>query len=235
MTATRSTRATAPAGRQALGGSADDQSRFIARWLKVWVALIAIVIVVVVFYLIFITNSLASINGNLAVANRAVTGAGGHTKTLPDQVQSVNGSLGGIDPALKPIPAQADAIIGALTSIDGKLKTVDGSLKDTSGSLVNTESSLTGTSGVLQTVLGQVNGIRGTLVSADQANGPCGATSCGADQLGVQNIHQRVAIINNVLNPAEGDANNILKGLVSVNGHLKSICANPAVTGAKAC
>jgi hypothetical protein len=234
MTATR-TRATAPVGRQALGSSVDDQSRFIARWLKVWVALIAIVIVVVVFYLIFITNSLASINGNLAVANRAVTGAGGHTKTLPDQVQSVNSSLGGIDPALKPIPGQADAIIGALTSIDGKLHTVDASLKDTSASLINTESSLTGTSGVLQTVLGQVGGIRDTLVDADQAQGPCESNSCNPAKHGVQNIHQRVAIINNVLDPAEKDAGNILKGLINVNGHLASICSNPAILGAKAC
>jgi len=93
-------------------GSADD-SRFLDRWLKVWITLLIVVTLVVVVYLVAITNSLASINGNLGVANNAVTGAGGDTKTLPDQVQGINASLAAIDPALKPIPGQADEIIDA--------------------------------------------------------------------------------------------------------------------------
>ena len=204
----------------------EDQSRFIARWLKVWVALLTVVTLVVVVFLIFITNSLASINGNLATANDAVTGAGGDVKTLPDQVQNVNTSLGGIDPALKPIPGQADQIIAALSSIDSKLRTTDGSLKDTDSTL--------------KVILGQAGTIRGVLVDAD--NPP--------DRLGVQNIHQRVAHLNGVgtpgpglgagsgpgagagpfgvnpgnLSASEGDARNILAGLIDTNRHLTSIC-----------
>jgi ABC-type transporter Mla subunit MlaD len=208
--------------RSRVGGS--DDSRFLDRWLKVWITLLIVVTLVVVVYLIAITNSLASINGNLAVANNAVTGAGGDTKTLPDQVQGINTSLSAIDPALRPIPGQADEIIGALTSIDGKLATTDNSLKDTSSSLQGTSGQLVDTASILNRVLGQAGDIRNTLAQADKPNGDCGPTSCGANQLGVQNIHQRVAIANNILTPAESDARAILSGLGQVNQNLLSIC-----------
>ena len=161
----------------------DDQATFLSRWLKVWVILLTVVVLVVVGYLIVITNSLASINGNLATAQRAVVGAGGNVVTLPNQVDRINGALSGIDPALKPIPGQADEIIAALTSINGKLTNVDSSLKDTSA--------------ILQTVLGTVNNVSGLLIDA---NDP-------ADRLGVQNIHRRVAAINGAQSPRQGTAN----------------------------
>jgi hypothetical protein len=162
-----------------------------------------------------ITNSLANINGNLATANAAVSGAGGNVTSLPDQVNRINGSLSGIDPALKPIPGQADDIITALTSIRDKLGVVDGSLKNTEG--------------VLRTVLGTANGISGVLINAN-ANGTCGGgTPCGPNQLGVQNIHQRVDNANRILVPAQGDTSSILGGLVSVNGHLNSICRSTII------
>jgi hypothetical protein len=161
----------------------DDQATFLSRWLKVWVILLTVVVLVVVGYLIVITNSLASINGNLATAQRAVVGAGGNVVTLPNQVDRINGALAGIDPALKPIPGQADEIIAALTSINGKLTNVDTSLKDTSA--------------ILQTVLGTVNNVSGLLIDA---NDP-------PDRLGVQNIHRRVAAINGVGGPRQGTAN----------------------------
>ena len=163
--------------------AADDQTTFLSRWLKVWVILLTVVILVVVGYLIVITSSLASINGNLATAQRAVVGAGGNVVTLPNQVDRINGALSGIDPALKPIPGQADEIIAALTSINSKLTNVDSSLKDTSA--------------ILQTVLGTVNNISGLLIDANDPG----------DRLGVQNIHRRVAAINGVGGPRQGSAN----------------------------
>ena len=56
----------------------DDQATFLSRWLKEWVILLSVVTLVAVVYLIIITNTLASINGNVATADRAVTGAGGN-------------------------------------------------------------------------------------------------------------------------------------------------------------
>jgi hypothetical protein len=160
----------------------DDRTTFLSRWLRVWVILLTIVTLVVVGYLVVITDSLASINGNLATAQRAVVGAGGNVVTLPNQVDRINAALGGIDPALDPIPAQADEIIAALTSINSKLSSTDVSLQDTSA--------------VLQTVLGTVNNVSGVLIDA---NDP-------ADRLGVQNIHQRVAAVNGATSPRQGSA-----------------------------
>ena len=160
----------------------DDQATFLSRWLKVWVILLTVVVLVVVGYLIVITSSLASINGNLATAQRAVVGAGGNVVTLPNQVDRINGALAGIDPALKPIPGQAYEIIAALTSINSKLTNVDSSLKDTSAILV--------------TVLGTVNNISGLLIDANDPG----------DRLGVQNIHHRVAALTGVNSPRQGTA-----------------------------
>jgi hypothetical protein len=148
----------------------------------VWVILLSIVTLVVVGYLVVITDSLASINGNLATAQRSVVGAGGNVVTLPNQVDRINGALAGIDPALKPVPGQADEIIAALGSINTKLTNTDASLKDTST--------------ILQGVLGTVNNVSGVLIDA---NDP-------PDRLGVQNIHQRVAAINGATSPRQGSA-----------------------------
>lgn len=206
-----------------------DQARFLSRWLRVWIVLLTVVTLVVVVYLIVITTSLASINKNLGVASKAVSGAGGHTKTLPNQIQGINTSLAGIDPALKPIPGQADQIIAALTSVNGSLQATDGSLKDTSSSLQNTSSSLQDTSGVLQTVLGVANSVEGVLVAADQPNGACGGgTVCSPAQLGVQNIHQRVGNANTVLASARSDTGNVVPDLAAVNTQLHGICTGLA-------
>ncbi len=200
-----------------------DSSQFLKKWITVWVALLAIVTLVVVVFLVTITNSLASINGSLAGADTAGTGAGGDVKTLPSEVETVNNSLAGIDPNLKPIPGQADAIIASLTSINSKLTTTDNSLKDSNGTL--------------KTVLGQTTDVRGVLIDADDPG----------DRLGVQNIHQRVAFANGSGNTggfgsnpanlaaARGDTSNILGRLQVVNRNLRGICSNPAVMGAKAC
>jgi hypothetical protein len=211
MVQTMSSRADyAPTPGRAVRG--DDTATFLSRWLKVWVILLTVVTLVVVGYLIVITNSLANINGNLATANAAVSGAGQNVTALPDQVNRINGSLSGIDPALKPIPGQADDIIASLTSIRGKLTDIDGSLKNTEG--------------ILRNVLGTANGISGVLITANAVGSCGGGAPCGPNQLGVQNIHQRVDNANRILDPARGDADAILGGLVSVNGHLRGICTS---------
>ncbi|HUQ63162.1 MAG TPA: hypothetical protein VM121_05380 [Acidimicrobiales bacterium] len=190
----------------------DDVGTFLARWLRVWVILLTVVTLVVVGYLIVITNTLASINGNLVTADQAVTGAGGDVVTLPDQVARINGSLAAIDTALKPIPGQAQEIINSLTSINGKLTATDSSLKDTSS--------------VLITALGTAGGISNQLIETDVGNGSnCGGgTPCGPDQLSAQNIHQRVDNANRILAPVETDLSTTNGYLDSVNVDLTAIC-----------
>ena len=191
----------------------DRASEFLTKWLRVWVVLLVVVTAVVVVYLIIITNTLANINGNLATADRGVRGTGSNTVTLPSEVDTVNGSLAAIDPALKPIPGQADQIIAALASVNSRLASTDSSLKDTSS--------------VLSNVFGSVNSIRDVLIDANEP----------PDRVGVQNIHRRIAAVNGAgpcgefcdpenLTTIEADAANILRQLVSVNGHLKSVCGS---------
>lgn len=203
---------------QAMGGRSTDEAQFLKRWLGVWVVLLTVVTLVAVTFLIFITNNLAAINADLAVADEAVSAVGGDVVTLPDAVDTVNASLGGIDPNLKPIPGQADEIIASLQSIEAKLINVDTSLKDTNPTL--------------KTVLGQTASIESVLIDADDP----------PDKLGVQNIHQRVAFLNGVgntgsfgvnrdsLSASEGDTTNILGQLREVNKHLTNICKSGLVT-----
>ena len=204
---------TAPPSRPS---ASDRASEFLTRWLRVWVVLLVVVTAVVVVYLVVITNTLASINGNLGVAKRGVTGTGNNTVTLPSQVDMINASLAAIDPALKPIPDQADQIIAALKSVNDRLAATDSSLKDTSSVLTN--------------VGGTVVSIRDVLIDA---NAP-------PDRAGVQDIHQRIAAVNGVgscsgfctsnsLTGIEVDAGNILRGLVTVNRHLNSVCRSAGV------
>ncbi len=211
------------------------------RWIKTWALLLVLVVLVVVAYLIVITSSLRSIDSNLGVARASVVGADGNVVTLPDQIELANKNLTGIDSALKPIDASTDQIIGALTSINGKLGSIDGSLKSTDGSLKNTDgslkdtdNSLKGTGGSLVTTTGSLNNTAGTLESilrlatgirtqlVDADNPP--------DKLGAQNIFERVAVINSILGPAQGDTRNVLGQLGNVNGSLNSVCRSTAVT-----
>lgn len=239
-----------------------DRVAFYERWLRVWIALGAVVVLVVVVFLIFISDALSGINSNLAVTSNAVTSAGGNTKTLPGQISSVNTSLSAIDGALAPITGDAGKIITNLTSIEGNLTTTSASLVSTSGVLSGTSGTLSGTagtltgisgslvntSGVLSTVLGLAGQIHSTLIAANVANGNCnapetfsqynppggatsiGSYSCASSQLGVQNIHQRVAIADNVLNVAQTDLTNISGNLTRVDSSLVGVCQSLAVS-----
>lgn len=213
---------------------------FLAKWLKIWVGVLTVVTLVVVAYLTFITNSLADINGNLGVVSRQVGGAGANTVELPSSVDRINDNLSKIDSTLKPIPGQAGEIVGALTSINDKLGQTDASL----GSIA----------GVLTSVLGTADAIGATLLDADEPG----------DNLGVQDIHQRIAQINGRNSPVvagasaggtpgpfgvspanlstvEADARIIVGGLDAINTRLTGVCNSTVVsllkllTGGGAC
>lgn len=157
----------------------EDRRAYLSRWLSVWVALSAVVVLVVVVYLIFISNSLASINSGLQVARNAVTGAGGHTQTLPRQIAGINTSLGGIDTALKPIRGDAGQIVNNLTSIENSLKATDGSLASTSPMLQTISSSLVDTSGLATNIAGNLNQTAPTLAQTSSTLGGITSTLGG--------------------------------------------------------
>ncbi len=176
----------------------------IRRWTTVWVTIGILVVLVVVGFLLGITGALSSIDTNLGQVVQQIGaeegGAGADVRPLPGHVEQINTSLTAIDQALKPIPAQADSVIGHLASIDTNLTSVDNLLKDTTGTL--------------NQALSTAQGISATLIAADDP----------PDGSGVQAIWRRVAVANGVLTFAEADTTNILSGLRSVNGHLKSAC-----------
>jgi ABC-type transporter Mla subunit MlaD len=220
-----------------------DETSVLTRWMWVWVAIGILVVMVVVAFLMGIVSALESINSALGVADRSVTGAGGDVVPLPQHIAHVNGTLGSIDTALKPIPAQADTVISNLNTIDGSLGSIDGSLKDTSGtlvrtsaslvdtsnSLIDTSGSLADTSGILKHVSGSLVDTSNVLVSilgqATTIKGTLEDLQNPADKLGSRNILDRVNTANSLLQPAKGDTGNILGGLQNVNASLKSICA----------
>ena len=206
-----------------------DERAHLAKWLRIWVGVLTVVTLVVVAYLTFITNSLANVNGNLGVVSRQVGGAGANTVELPSSVDRINDSLSKIDTTLKPIPGQAGVIVGALSSINDKLGQTDASLQSIAGTL--------------QTVLGTAGAIGTTLVDADEPG----------DNLGVQDIHQRIARINGRnssavgtasaggtpgpfgaspanLSTVEADARAIVGGLDAINTNLTGVCRSTVLS-----
>ena len=226
VTSTRRTTSTVP--RPASKPQADERS-YLSRWLRIWVGVLSVVTLVVVVYLTLITNSLANVNGNLGTVSREVAGAGSNTVDLPGNVDRINDSLAKIDTALKPIPGQAGVIVGALSSINDKLGQTDASLADTAS--------------VVQSVLSSVGQVSTVLIDADEPG----------DNLGVQDIHQRVARANGRNSPAQGtasaggtpgpfgptpgnlaaaevDAKAISGGLESINGSLFGACRSLVIS-----
>lgn len=184
------------------GSAATGAGDNVARWLKVWVAVGILVVLVVVGFLIGIISALESIDTALGTATSDVVDVGGHVDPLPNHIETANGTLTGIDTALKPIPGQADSIINSLRTINGNLTTVDSSLKDTSSTLI--------------TVLNNATQISTVLRSAQDP-------SPGITGFGTANIHRRVAVANGILGPAKGDTASISNDLNCSNGACKHV------------
>ena len=146
-----------------------DTAPTFIRWLWIWITVGALVVVVVIGFLIGIVSSLASIDENLFEADAAVTGIAGDAAPLPDSIETINTNLRRIDASLKPIPDQADNILGELGSIRGRLGSIDSSLVDTDASLADTDASLVDTSGQLGNITGLLVDTSGTLGTIDSS------------------------------------------------------------------
>jgi uncharacterized phage infection (PIP) family protein YhgE len=209
-----------------------DRRRGTGLWLRTWVALGAFVVSVVIAYLIFISGSLAGINGNLQVARDAVTDVNGNTKTLPGQIEAVNQNLTAINKQLKPIPEQAVSIRASLESISENGRILNTSLSDTNGKLVTVagnlragvpelnrvSSQLENTSLLLRSILTSTGAIDDNLVDL-----------IGAGPSGVATVNRNVSAINNALGPTRRDLGDILAGLGTINAHLTDVCKSPPI------
>ena len=78
VTSTRRSTSAAPRPAQKIN-TQDSEKAYLAKWMRVWVALLCVVTLVVVGYLTVITNSLANVNGNLGTVSREVGSAGTNT------------------------------------------------------------------------------------------------------------------------------------------------------------
>lgn len=186
-----------------------DVGAFVSRWIKIWAGLLAVVTLVAVIYLIAITQTLRSINGNLAVAKTAVVDVGGETRTLPRQVDNVNTSLKDIDDDVKPIHAGTQRIRAHLQSIQGKLVNVDRSLVTTSGTLTG--------------VQGGAGDIRATLVAA-QSLGSNGTNRIWRQVGGSPGSFGGRDAVNPILDSIRGDSSTAVRQLVGTNNALARIC-----------
>ncbi len=197
-----------------------DVGAFVSTWIKIWAGLLAVVII----FLVAITATLRSINGNLAVAQNAVVDVGGETKTLPRQVDNVNVSLKDIDDDVKPIHAGTQRIRASLQSIQGKLTNVDRSLASTSGTLTGVQ----GGAGDIRSTLvaAQVAGSQGTNRIWRQVGGSPGSEPNSANE------------ILRIGGPVEGGAETAIDHLQATNVFLARICrtvATLSVLGGPGC
>ncbi len=191
-----------------------DVGAFVSTWIKIWAGLLAVVTIVAVIFLIAITATLRSINGNLATAKDAVVDVGGETKTLPRQVENVNVSLKDIDDDVKPIHAGTQRIRASLQSIQGKLTNVDRSLSSTSGVLTGVQ----GGAGDIRNTLvaAQVPGSQGTNRIWRQVGGSPGSEPNSANE------------ILRIGGPVEGGAQTAIRHLQGANAFLVRICRTTA-------
>ena len=218
-------------------------------WLGVWIAAGFVVLITMVVFLFPVVSHLEAIDTNLAEASRAVGGADGNVRSLPNYVADVNTKLSSIDGALKPVPVATRDISGSLVGMRGNLEKVDGSLKTTSGSLTTTAGALQATAGSLSDTARALIGTSTSLVDtssvlkslaaslADTSNVLRSVADVGAqilatlkhtqsnpDKTGTEDLWKAADVGLPIRAEAEKDTASIVVGLTDANKHLKSIC-----------
>jgi hypothetical protein len=210
-----------------------DREKYISRWLTAWASLGMIVVLVVIAYLIFISNALANINDNLAVASKSVSDVGGNTKTLPGQIGTINANLTKINDSLFGIVPQTVTVRNNLTAIESNLVPTNNSLSSTAPHLVNVASNLTATVGSLGTVTSALADTSSLLHSILHSTGDIQGNLVGIDGKdnthGVRGINTLIESVNGTLNGTESDLGNVLRTLHTINGHLYNVCRSTPI------
>lgn len=210
--------------------SVEDGQHYVRRWTNAWVALGALVVLVVCAYLLVISNSLASINNNLGIAQHAVADSAGNAKTLPGQLATINDNLRKAGSALAPLPAQvgqiqsslgairsnADGISSSLADAAPRLHNVAGNLGTVSSTLQPAASALADTSTLLQHLLSATGGIGADLQAVNGTSPSEGLRGLGGKALAVANA----------LRGTGADLGDVLGLVGSVNGHLGRVCTS---------
>jgi hypothetical protein len=220
------------AGADVTQTSGPRHERFLRRWMSTWVILGAVIVAVTAGFLVLISNSLVGINHNLAVADRAVTGVAGHTETLPGQITDVNVALGEIDAALVDLPGDSRAIRTNLADIVASLRTIDSSLQASAPKLAATADDLVAADEALGPLAARLRDTSALLDAILASTGHIDASLVeirGTGGTGLAGVDRRIDAVNDILRSTAGDLGNILDALADVNGHLGSICRNPAV------
>ncbi len=193
-------------------GGASNPFSTAARWIKVWVGMVVIAFVIVCFFLVAIISALKSIDKSLGSHH---SGSDHHQRrnrpSSRTHRQDQIGFLRDIDTNLKPIPGQADTIIGSLTTIDRQV--------------ANVNSSLANTSSTLTTALGGLKTEDDILEEANQL---------GRDRKGVERIIAQAVIVNPILvDDIATDLDAVaVRHLSRANGaakHVQNICTSARV------
>src|SRR5919199_1502459 len=142
----------------ARSGDVASQTGYVARWTSVFTTIGILVVVVVIGFLLGIISALEAIDRSLAVTTNNVTSINSDVDPLPAHVDTINKTLDSIDVALKPIPAQADSIIG------GTLLSIDQTARFASTNITKT---VQGINGVLTAAKGDTGVINKDLDKAD--------------------------------------------------------------------
>ncbi len=175
--------------------------------------------------------------GQVNTINSQLAAIDQNLKAIPGQVEQINSGLSSVNSSLTDTDASLADTANRLNTTESSLVSTNEMLGAIDSSLVNTSGSLKDTSSLLVSVQGLANTIEAVLEDAESPGepnnpgepiqGPSGVTGPQrSDPLndGAEGIFQRVAVANQPLMAANQDTTDILNRLVSVNGHLNSVC-----------
>ncbi|MFI5626429.1 hypothetical protein ACIA03_23420 [Nocardioides sp. NPDC051685] len=219
-----------------------DREDYVRRWVNTWVALGAGIVAVICAYLLIISNSLADIDDNMGVAQRAVTDSEGNLTTLPGQLHALNQNLADVSDAVEPLPGHAADIRTDLASIQQDAGTTSGSLDRTATRLTTVSKNLKGTSGTLDPVAKRLNEtsalLATTLASTGDIEKNLRAIYGSSDQTGTRRLGRQINAVTTSIDGTHASLTDVLTLIDLVNGHLYGVCTSAPINllhGRQAC